>query len=112
MIFKESEKAELKKSTAELKDALKDLCAFANSGEGTGRGTLNGTLAGTLNEVLQTLYSEIKKQPGIQAKDLSDGLSRPVDTVKKQIKKLVDLKLIERRGSRKTGGYWKVMGEG
>jgi len=32
--LKESEKVELKKSTAELKQALEDLCAFANSGEG------------------------------------------------------------------------------
>lgn len=35
MRFKESEKIELKKSTAELKQALVDLCAFANSGTGT-----------------------------------------------------------------------------
>ncbi len=34
MKLKESEKVELKKSTAELKDALIDLCAFANNGEG------------------------------------------------------------------------------
>lgn len=79
---------------------------------GTLTGTLNGTLTGTLNEALQTLYSAIKKQPDIQAKDLSDGLSRPIDTVKKQIKKLVDLKLIERRGSRKAGGYWVIVSNG
>jgi len=35
MKFKESEKVEFKKSTAELKEALNDLCAFANSGIGT-----------------------------------------------------------------------------
>ncbi|MBU0567100.1 putative DNA binding domain-containing protein [bacterium] len=35
MRFRESEKAELKKSTAELKQALEDLCAFANTGQGT-----------------------------------------------------------------------------
>ena len=35
MKFKESEKVELKKSTAELKEVLNDLCAFANSGIGT-----------------------------------------------------------------------------
>ena len=35
MKFRESEKIELKKSTAELKQALVDLCAFANSGTGT-----------------------------------------------------------------------------
>lgn len=35
MRFKETEKVELKKSTAELKQAMADLCAFANVGEGT-----------------------------------------------------------------------------
>ena len=35
MKFKESEKIEFKKSTAELNQALVDLCAFANSGTGT-----------------------------------------------------------------------------
>lgn len=75
---------------------------------GTLTGTLNGTLTGTLNETLQTLYSAVLKKPGIQAKDLSDGLLRPIDTIKKQIKKLVDLKLVERRGSRKAGGYWVI----
>lgn len=34
MRLKESNKIEFKKSTAELKKALEDLCAFANSGEG------------------------------------------------------------------------------
>jgi ATP-dependent DNA helicase RecG len=31
---KESSVAEFKKSTAELKQALEDICAFANTGEG------------------------------------------------------------------------------
>ena len=35
MKFKESEKVEFKRSTAELKQALIDLCAFANCGIGT-----------------------------------------------------------------------------
>ena len=35
MKFKESSKIELKKSTAELKQSLESICAFANGGEGT-----------------------------------------------------------------------------
>ena len=35
MKLKESDKIEFKKSTAELKHALKTICAFANGGEGT-----------------------------------------------------------------------------
>jgi ATP-dependent DNA helicase RecG len=34
MKFKESKKVEFKKSTAQLKQALEDICAFANGGEG------------------------------------------------------------------------------
>ena len=34
MKLKESTKIEFKKSTAELKQALEDICAFANNGEG------------------------------------------------------------------------------
>ena len=65
-------------------------------------GTLNGTLSGTLNDILAT----IKEDQGIQANQISEKLKRPVDTVKKQIKHLVDRGLIVRKGSRKTGGYF------
>ena len=34
MDFKESQKVEFKESTAEIKQALEDVCAFANGGEG------------------------------------------------------------------------------
>ncbi|MFH1395202.1 MAG: RNA-binding domain-containing protein [Candidatus Omnitrophota bacterium] len=71
-------------------------------------GTLNGTLSGTLNEGLKSIYAAVVQNSGIQAKGLAKLLSRPIDTVKKQVKKLVALNLIERRGSRKTGGYLKV----
>ncbi len=65
-------------------------------------GTLTGTLSGTLNQVIIC----IRENPGIQANQVSERLKRPIDTVKKQIKQLVDKSLIERKGSRKTGGYW------
>jgi predicted HTH transcriptional regulator len=48
----------------------------------------------------------IMKNPGIKAKDLPvllDG--RPSKTIERQIRELVRQQLIERRGSRKTGGY-------
>ncbi len=65
-------------------------------------GTLPGTLSGTLNQVIIC----IRENPGIQANQVSERLNRPIDTVKKQIKQLVDKGSIERKGSRKTGGYW------
>ena len=57
---------------------------------------------------LNSLFDAIKKSPGLKAKELSEILDRPIDTVDKQIRKLADKNLIERRGSKKTGGYWHV----
>ncbi len=62
-----------------------------------------------LNEGLRTLYVAIVNSRGAQAKALSAILNgRPVKTIERQIKTLKELNMIERRGSRKTGGYWKV----
>ena len=69
-------------------------------------GTLNGTLNGTLSSKLLPLLKNIKNQPGIQANTIADNLNRPIDTIKKQIGILIKKELIERRGSKKTGGYF------
>lgn len=53
----------------------------------------------------------IVKYPGIQAKDLPALLeNRRIKTIERQIKELVAQHLIQRRGSRKTGGYWAITG--
>ena len=60
-----------------------------------------------LNEGLKSLWQVIRENPGIKAKDASKLLSdRPRKTIERQIKELKAYKLIERRGCRKTGGYW------
>jgi len=62
-----------------------------------------------LNEGLKTLLIEIINNEGIQAKDLSTKLNnRPIKTIERQIKELKDMKLIERLGSKKTGGYYLI----
>lgn len=62
-----------------------------------------------LSEGLKTILLAIEENAGIQAKDLSVLLgNRPIKTIERQIAQLVGKGLIERRGSRKTGGYWKV----
>lgn len=62
-----------------------------------------------LNGGLKSLFEIIARYPGMQAKDLPHFLeNRPLKTVEKQIKQLVDKELIERYGSRKTGGYFVV----
>ena len=71
-------------------------------------GGLNGGLSGGLNSDLEDMLQMIISRPGIKAKELSALLQRPVDTVDKQIAKLADKKIIERRGSKKTGGYYRI----
>jgi ATP-dependent DNA helicase RecG len=70
---------------------------------------LNSTVNEGLNEGLKSLLAAIIKKPGVQAKDLTALLeNRPLKTIERQIKELVIQQLIERRGSRKTGGYWAI----
>lgn len=62
-----------------------------------------------LSEGLKSLLTAIKDNPGIKAKDLNVVLERrPIKTIERQIKILMHNNLIERRGSRKTGGYYFV----
>lgn len=62
-----------------------------------------------LNEGLNSVLDMINKFPGVQAKEISVKLAnRPQKTIERQIKKLIDYQLIERRGSRRTGGYFVI----
>ena len=67
---------------------------------------LNGTLSGTLNEKQRGVLDFIATTPGVQAQVLIDKLLIPRDTLNKILKALMDRGLIERRGSKKTGGYY------
>ncbi|MBT7260266.1 MAG: hypothetical protein HN888_04010 [Desulfobacula sp.] len=59
-----------------------------------------------LNEGLKSLLNVILKNPGIQTRQASTLLdNRPVKTLENQIKILTEKGLIERLGSKKTGGY-------
>ena len=70
---------------------------------------LNEGLNKGLNEGLNSMLTAIIHNPGIQAKQLSDLLeARPLKTIERQIKSLTDKGYIERKGSKKTGGYWPV----
>jgi len=60
-----------------------------------------------LNEGLNSLLKTIRHYPGLQAPQLVAFLSkRSVKTIERQIRTLVVLGLFERRGSKKTGGYF------
>lgn len=69
-------------------------------------GELNGGLNGTLNSKQKDVLAFITTTPGVQAQEIIDRLSIPRDTLNKILKALIDRKLIERRGSKKTGGYY------
>lgn len=63
-------------------------------------------LSEELSEGLNSLYKAVTNNPGIQAKDLSEVLKdRSLKTIERQVAQLIAMKLIERKGSRKTGGY-------
>jgi predicted transcriptional regulator len=72
----------------------------------------NGGLNGGLNSGLKSIFDTIKNNPGIKAKDASILLdNRAISTIEKQIKELSNKGLIERRGSKKAGGYYAVKNE-
>jgi len=71
---------------------------------------INSEIKGlTQNEGLKSLRQIISEHQGIQAKDISIMLdNRPIKTIERQISVLIAKNLIERRGSKKTGGYWLI----
>ena len=67
---------------------------------------LNEGLSEGLSEGLKLVLELISKHPGIQAKEICSTLNdRSIKTIERQIGRLRKLELIERSGSRKTGGY-------
>ena len=68
-------------------------------------GELNDGLNDGLNERQKKVLKEIKNTPGIKGKELSEHLNIPIDTIDRYIKLFTSRYLIERRGSKKTGGY-------
>ena len=70
-------------------------------------GRLNGEIGG-LNPSLKELYGFVAGHPGCQINEIGEKLSRPIDTLNKQMRQLAEKQLVERRGSRKTGGYWVI----
>jgi predicted HTH transcriptional regulator len=60
-----------------------------------------------LNDGLKSLLTIVKNNPGIKAKSAPLLLNnRSINTIEKQIKELVRQGLLERKGSKKTGGYY------
>lgn len=62
-----------------------------------------GTLNGTLNE---RVFEMIRRRLGVQRKDIIAETDLPVRMIARAIADLTSAEKIERRGSKKTGGYW------
>lgn len=77
-------------------------------------GGLNGTLIKNIKESLNASQSKvfdfIMRNPGCMGKEITGALDMPRDTFNKIIRSLFEKKIIERRGSKKTGGYWVKKG--
>lgn len=59
-----------------------------------------------LSPKVQKAYHVLREHPGINAHQLEDLMSVSEATSKRYIGELVKMKLLERIGSRKTGGYY------
>jgi ATP-dependent DNA helicase RecG len=66
---------------------------------------LNGRLKGGLNPTQHRVLELVRSRPGIQAHEIAAELGMPPDTLDKILSKLAKERKIERRGSKKTGGY-------
>ena len=64
------------------------------------------TLNDTLNDTLSDTLKQVQSNPGINVTALVEKLSKSRPTVNRAVKALIDKNLIERRGSKKTGGYY------
>ena len=69
-------------------------------------GQLSGQLSGQLNDSQKETFEFIKAHEGYNTTKIADDLGKPFRTIVKHINVLLELNMIERRGSKKTGGYY------
>lgn len=85
-------------------------------GEGLNEGLNEGLSEGLsdfakkeLNDSLILLLNAVSKQPGSKVRELSNLLNnKPIKTIERQVGQLIKKGLIERIGSKKTGGFFLV----
>ena len=69
---------------------------------------VNGELNGELNPSQKATLKFIMEHEGCTASEISRKTSIPFSTIDKHIRVLLKVGVIERRGSKKTGGYYPV----
>ena len=79
--------------------------------DGTLNGTINGMINDTLNDTLNAdelaIVHFIVDHPGVQVLDIMTFTGKSKPTINRYIARLVELSVVERCGSRKTGGYYR-----
>ena len=82
---------------------LKWICAYANA---HGDKLVVESEGQDAPKARETISETIKSRPGISRADLIAVIGRSRSTVARAIAELVEAGAIERRGSKKTGGYY------
>lgn len=67
---------------------------------------INGELNGELNAPQKVTLQFIIEHEGCTASEISEMTKIPFSTIDKHVRVLLKVGLIERRGSKKTGGYY------
>ncbi len=73
--------------------------------------TVNDTVKQHIDTVNDTVFSLMKQDKHLTAKEMSERLGISLSTVRRKIKELRDNGKIERIGSDKSG-YWKILKQG
>ena len=97
--------AEAAKREAKAKEARELADRAADLAEPTRR------VLSALPDKAQAAYHHLRENPGKNAHDLEEALGVSEATAKRLAGQLTDVGLIERQGSKKTGGYYPIGGE-
>ena len=60
-----------------------------------------------VNELESLILTFLKKKPGAKGYEIAEYIQKGAATTERYLKSLKDKELIEYKGSRKTGGYYK-----
>ena len=69
---------------------------------------LVGTINGTINGTIKLVYDAIIENAGASGPKLSELTGVSLRTLKRHVAELVEKRMVEYRGSKKTGGYYPV----
>lgn len=99
MIFEECERAGLPQPKVTDERGVVRVTFMRPYLSGHKNDTINGTINGTINESEKQIYNRIVASPGISAVALADESGKSVRTIMRILKHLVELNIIEYRGS-------------